>query len=161
MRNILGVSLGTRFMGTAVIYNGELTDFRVRTFYGPWTEKKQKDILETIRKTVVRYQIAGINVKTPKPSHCSQNILAVMSDLRQLSGELGISLTTCTITALTERHTMDARGNKQTLVQAICRKYPEHRQLSSLCAKKRVHRTLNYVKMFEAIACAEQAEETG
>lgn len=161
MQNILGVSLGTRFVGMAVIYNGELADYRVRTFYSAWSKKKQRDMLEAFAKTVERYNISKIVVKTPKPSHCSQNILDVINDLRQLSEQRGIKLATCTITALKTQYMAGEGSNKQALVQAICRNYSQHRQLAVLCAKKRIHRTLNYVKMFEAIACAEMALETG
>lgn len=142
-------------MGMAVMYDGELAEYRVRTFYKAWTVEKQADMIGVIRKAVERYEITKIVVKSPKPSHCSRNIHLLMNDLRGLGAEKGIQVTTCTITALKTRYTGNERGNKQALVQAIVRNYPQHRQLAALAAKKRIHRTLNYVKMFEAIACAE------
>jgi len=144
-------------MGMAVMYNGELTDFRVRTFYRAWSPDKQDDMIAVIRKAVERYGIAKIVVKSPKPSHCSQNIQGLMSAIRQLAEQSGVRLHTCTITGLTERYMDAGGGNRQALVQAIVRKYPQHRQLAAIAAKKRVHRSLGQVKMFEAIACAEMA----
>jgi len=162
MKTTLGVSLGTRFMGMAVVYDGELSDFRVRTFYKAWTADKQSEMIGVIQKAIVRYGITKIVVKSPKPSHCSQNIQALMHDIRQLSEQSGITLSSCTITSLKQRYMSNDRGNKQALVQAIVKKYPHHKQLAALSAKKHIHRTLNYVKMFEAIACAEIGlEETG
>jgi hypothetical protein len=155
MQNILGISLGTRFMGMAVMYDGELTDFRVRTFYKAWTAEKQGEMIQVLRKVVDRYGITRIVVKSPRPSHCSQNIQELLRDIQRVSAERGIQVATCTITVLKQRYMGAGRGNKQALVQAIVQKYPQHRQLAVIAGKKRSHRTLSYVKLFEAIACTE------
>ena len=157
MQNILGISLGTRFMGMAVMYDGELTEFRTRTFYNRWTEGKRKEMIAVLQKTVDRYGITKIAIKLPKPFHCSQNIQWLMHDIRRLSEQQGIQVATCTITELKQRYTSNERGNKQALVQAIINGHPERKQLAAIAARKQAHRKLNCIKIFEAIACAELA----
>lgn len=139
----------------AVSYDGELVDFRVRTFYEAWTAQKQADMIEVILNAIERYEIARIVVKSPKPAHCSENIQRLMSDIQRLTDGKGIQLATCTITALKQRYTSAGRGNKQELVEAIVRKYPEQRKLAAIGARKQAHRSLGRIKMFEAIACLE------
>jgi len=155
MQNILGISLGTRLMGIAVLYDGELTDFRVRTFYGAWNTEKQKEMIDTIRQTINRYGITKIVVKTPKPFHCSQSINDLTSEILQLAEKLKIRIIICTISMLIRHNKENEISNKQSLIQSIIRKYPLHRQLADLYVKERKNHAPYYVKLFEAIACTE------
>jgi hypothetical protein len=136
----------------AVFYDGELTDSRVRTFYGKWTDKKRGDINNTVRRTVVRYRITDVSVKTPIPAYCSQNMNDLLSDIQLLSVESRIKLTVCTVARLKEHC---GGNNKLELSREIIRKYPEHQKLAALLAPKKEHRNAYHVKLFEAIACAE------
>jgi RNase H-fold protein (predicted Holliday junction resolvase) len=151
MRNILGISLGSRFVGIAVLYDGELTDFRVRTFFGAWNDSKRRDMIQTITQTIKRYGIHKIVVKTPKPFHCSQSITDLTNDILQLADTLKIRVMVCTISMLT---------NKETLIQSVIRKYPTHRRLADLYEKERKKHSHYYVKLFEAIVCTELAQKT-
>lgn len=144
-------------MGTAVLYDGELVDFRVRTFYGVWTSEKRSDMLRTINKAVDRFGVTAIVVKAPKPAHCSNSILDILSDIERVAEQGKIKLTLCTISELKKRYSKNESGNKQTLIQAIIAKYPNHRQLAQLYAKEKSNRNAYHVKIFEAIACAELA----
>ena len=147
-------------MGMAILYNGELTDFRVRTFYGACTKKKQDYILGTLQNTIKRYGISAITVKTPKPAHCSRSIQDLVMAINTLTKQLGIQLTICTISVLTEPYSGIGRANKQILVEDIIQRYPQHRRLSRLGTKDRSNHSAYYVKLFEAIACAELAQRT-
>lgn len=160
MRNIVGISLGTRLLGIAVVYDGTLSDFRVRTFYGKWNEKKRATIIATIQKAIDQYGIASIVVKTPKPKHSSVSIQELLHDIRLISEQRGINLQVCTVSCLRERYTASARPNKRALIQAIINKYPQHRQLVSRYSRERSNRSAYHVKLFEAIACAEMQSKT-
>jgi hypothetical protein len=161
MQNILGISLKTKHLGLAVLYDGELADFRVRTFYGAWTVEKRGDMLRTIRKTVDRYGIAAIVLKAPQSFHCSNSILDILRDIERLAEQSGIKLSICTIDTLTKRYSGNGRGTRRTLIEAIVAKYPDSRQLARLYEKERNNRNAYHVKIFEAIACAELALGTG
>lgn len=160
MQNILGISLGSRLLGIAVLYDGTLLDFRVRTFYGKWDEKKQADIIATIEKVIVQYRITTVVLKTPKATHCSQSIQNLLDDVRLLSKQMGIKLRVCTVSCLKERYSGNKRANKQVIVQDIIRKYPQHKQLTKIHSKERSNRSAYHIKVFEAIACAEMELRT-
>ncbi len=160
MASILGISLKVKHLGLAVLTDGELIEFRVRTFYGVWTPEKRRDILRTIRKMDERHEVSAIVVKTPKPTHCSRRILNLMRGIEKFAKDHGIKLTLCTITELTKQYSGKERCTKQTLIQAILQKYPHHKKLAELYAKERSNRNSYHVKIFEAIACAELAQRT-
>lgn len=153
----LGISLGSRLLGMALRYNGKLCHYRVRTFYGAWTEEKRLDMIATLRKTIQKYGVVCLSVKTPKASHCSRSITELMRDIRQLAQELSITLIVCTITHLTKRFCGPVRGNKQGLMQGVVARYPEHPRLAELHAKEKRNHSKYHVRIFEAIACLELA----
>ena len=155
--NILGISLGSRLLGMAVLYDSELCDYRVRTFCGPWTDQKRREMIAAIRKTVQRYGITTFSVKTPGPSHCSPSIRALMSDIQALSVADGINLSVCTIAGLKSRQNGLTRANKMVLMEDIVRKYGHHRVLAELLSRERKNHSAYHVKLFEAIACTELA----
>ena len=155
MQNILGISLGTRIIGLAVVFDGELSDFRVRSFLGAWNNNKRDEIVETILQTIGRYGITKIVIKTPKSYHCSQNINDITNEIISLGQKLKIRVVVCTITMLIRNNKENSITNKQSLIQCIIQKYPLHRQLTDLYAKERKNHTPYYVKLFEAIACTE------
>lgn len=160
MQNTLGISLKTKLLGIAVFYNGELTDYRMRTFYGVWTQKKRSDIHATILKMIERYGIIALSLKIPLPSHCSQSIHDIVDDIRELSEQLCIKLHICTISALKGQYCDNTSGNRLLFSEAIIRKYPHHRKLAQLYEIERNNRNPYHVKMFEAIACGELALKT-
>lgn len=160
MQNIIGISLGTRLLGIAVVYGGTLYDFRVRTFYGSWNETKRCKIIATIRKAVEQYAVTAVVIKIPRPRHCSLRILELQDDIRQLSEQLGIKLTVCTINCLRDRYNGKERPNKRVLIDSISNKYPQHQQLAKLNIKEKNSRRAYHVKLFEAIACAEMELRT-
>lgn len=160
MHNTLGISLKTKLLGIAVFYNGELTDYRMRTFYGIWTRKKRSDINGTIRKIIERYGIAALSLKVPLPTHCSQSIRDIVDDIRTLTEQSGVKLSIYTISALKRQYSGDTGGDKQALIEAVVRKYPHHRKLAQLYKLERSNRNAYHVKIFEAIACGELALKT-
>lgn len=158
MQNTLGISLGTRVVGLAATYDGDLSAFRVRTYYSIWSDKKRKSIIADIQRMAVRYRVRQIIIKLPKASNSSRNIQRLLSDLRHLSAQSGIHLSTCTLIDLKERYTASKKGNSKALVRAVIE---EHRQpLETLYNEKKRYRSRNYVKMYEAIACLGLAKET-
>ena len=155
MRDILGISLGTRLMGLAVVYDGELIDFRVRAFFSAWNNEKRSEMLKTIEQAVKQYGIKKIVVKTPKPSHCSHSITDLTNDIIALGEKYNIRVMVCTISMILRNQKEQDLKNKKSLIQSIVRRYPHHKQLAHLYAKERTKEVPYYVKLFEAIACTE------
>ena len=155
MSDILGISLGTRLMGLAVVYDGELTDFRVRAFFGAWNDAKRSEMIKAIVQTVQQFGIKKIVVKTPKPCYCSQSINDLTNDIIALSEKYNIRVIVCTISMILRSQQERTLKNKQSLIKSIICKYPQHKQLAKLYAKEQKNNAPYYVKLFEAIACTE------
>lgn len=63
---VLGLSLGTRKIGIAVIKNGDLKDWCVKEFKGPWNKIKLQAITFALLKPCQLYGINTVAIKTPK-----------------------------------------------------------------------------------------------
>ena len=155
MRDILGISLGTRLVGLAVVRKSELVDFRVRKFYDAWSDEKRSEIIDAIERTVKKHGIKKIVVKTPKPHHCSQNISDLTNDIIALGERNKIRVIVCTIATILRKDKEKNLRNKQSLIQWIICKHPDHKQLARLYAKEQQNNAPYYIKLFEAIACTE------
>lgn len=160
MQNILGISLKVKHLGLAVLSDGELVDFRVRTFYGTWTDEKRHDILRAIRKEVERYGVTAIVIKAPHPSHYSNSLSDILMDIERLAEQSRVKLSICTFSMLIKPYSENGRGTRRKLIDGILAKYPHSQQLAKLYEKERKNKNAYHVKIFEAIACAELAKGT-
>src|SRR5436189_2392697 len=70
--SVLGVSLGTRIAGIAVMRNRELITYKVKTFKGPWSKKKQNEILMLFDKLYEHYDIQYLALKLVSHLHSSK-----------------------------------------------------------------------------------------
>ncbi len=157
MSNILGVSIGTRNVGLAVIRKRKLIDHRIRTFAGKWTQNKCTAITDTMQQIIDRNSITQIVLKIPSPSHCSKNIQQLIDGIQETADRHRITVYRCTIKDLKCRYIEGKRSNKHEVIAALVSKYPE---LKCRCVKsKRTY--LYHAKLFEAIACAELAQGAG
>ncbi len=157
MANILGVSIGTRNVGMAVIRLRKLIDYRIRTFPGKWTETKCKSILELIKAIVQQNEITDLTLKIPKPSHCSENIEALIQGIEELGKAYSFEVHRCTIQDITFGFRKSERS-KHVMVAALIEKYP---QLKERWRNHGKRAQAYNAKLFEAIACAELALRAG
>ena len=158
MDGALGISIGTRTIGFAVLYNNELLDWRIKTFPGKWTEKKQERILRMFERLLSdRYRITSITLKAPIPALCSENIMRLVKAIQKLAKSKQIHISYCTVQELKRRYMETVtRTNKEVFISALMQKYPELTGYDRYRAKRQVY----YTKLFEAIVCAEIAQET-
>ena len=155
MRGILGISLGTRLVGLAVVYEDELIDFRVRKFADAWSNDKRVEMLRAIEQPIKQYGIKKIVVKVPKPYHCSQSINDLTDDIIALGERHNIRVIVCTISMILRKDKDTILKNKQSLIQSILYRYSNHKRLAKLYAREQRNHAPYYVKLFEAIACTE------
>ena len=157
MANILGVSIGTRNVGVAVIRLRMLTDYRIRTFPGKWTPQKCERILEIIEAIVITNGITDITYKIPHKAHCSEGIEKLIEAIEGIAKEYWLSIHQCTIEDIKAAITSEKKTNKKVMVDMLMQKYPElqKRWTGSKRAQK------YNAKLFEAIACAELALRAG
>jgi len=141
---ILGISPGTRSMGYAVMSDGELVDWGVKSFKGKWSKEKGEKILSAFQRLVGDYKITKVCLKVSCPSKNSQHLDNVYCMLKNSVKENSLKLLTFSIENL-KRHCSQAK-NKQCLIEFLKRRFPELN--SNFLAKN------NYFchKLFEAIA---------
>ena len=157
MANILGISIGTRNVGLAIIRLRRLTDYRIRTFPGKWTPEKCEDIWEVIETLIVRNGITDITVKVPPASHSSENLDELVRGIKGFGILFKIKVHCCTISDIKLPYTGTVKGNKQAMVAALIEKYPELRNERGTSKRAQAYNA----KLFEAIACAELALRAG
>jgi hypothetical protein len=156
MTRILGVSLGTRYVGTAVLYNDRVLDARVRSFSGAWSDRKMQLIMTALKSTIGRYEISTIAVKIPPKHHCSPAILKLILEIERYSEKNRIELKLCTVDTL--KLLYNTTGNKNALAKAIIEKYPNS-ILPRFYTEER--RSAYHLRIFEAVASTDFAKETG
>ncbi len=155
MANILGISIGARNVGLAVIRQRKLTDYRIRTFAGKWTQAKCDSIWDVVETLIKRNEITDITLKTPKPSHCSENMDELIDGIKGLGEWFHIEVHRCTIQDIKLPYT--EKGSKQIMVASLIEKYPELKKEWNKGKRAEAYNA----KLFEAIACAELALRAG
>ena len=157
MSRVLGISVGSRTVGIAILSGGNLLDCRIRTFHDKWSEDKLKDILDAIQRTIRERDITAVGLKAPLPALCSENIRRITEGIQALCSLQHIEVVHCPLLDMKRKYTAKQRTDKGILVSALAFKYPE---LISLCTGSRRNKYKD--KLFEAVECAERAiEETG
>lgn len=158
MANILGISVGTRNVGFAVIKLRKPTDCRIRTFPGKWTKDKCESIWDIVETWIKRNGITDIMIKIPPPSHCSENLDELIDGIRELGIWFHAKVHTCTIEDIKAAYDIPPKSGKREMVAALIDKYPQFGQHNWNNGKRA--QAYN-AKLFEALACAELALRAG
>jgi RNase H-fold protein (predicted Holliday junction resolvase) len=157
MTHVLGISIGTRNVGMAVIKQRKLRDHRIRTFRGKWTTAKCEQITDTIEAIIKRDKITDIALKVPKPSHCSENLEELIDGIRELSDWFGIQIYVFTLPTIKAAYSADGKGTKQVIFAALVERYPQLSGKTGSSERSRAYCS----KVFEAIVSAELALTAG
>jgi hypothetical protein len=144
LNTILGISPSTRSMGYAVMSDGELIDWGVKTFKDKWSKEKGIKILNVFQRLVSDYKITKVCFKVSCPSKNSQHSDNVYCMLKNSAKEKRLKLSELSIEKL--RHYCSEAKNKKDLIIFITRHLPE---LDSGSSRGNQY---NYVRQFEAIA---------
>lgn len=157
MASVLGISIGTRNVGVAVFRSRALTDYRIRTIAGKWTDAKCESIWDIVELLIRQNKITDIMIKLPRPSHRSENINELVDGIRGHAYWYGINVHSCTLPEIKALYGLSKRSNKRDMAVVLIAKYPE------LAKERHDHgyRRAYYAKLLEAIACAELAQKAG
>jgi hypothetical protein len=154
-KNILGISLGTRTIGMAMMVNGELVDWYVKAFKGIWSEQKKELILDTIDRMRERYTagafaitLKGLAVKIPDAIDRYAAVRDLHTDINLLAQQKGIATETFSIRSL--KVFCDVRNKKEIRIKTF-ELYPE---LKGEFKKDVQNRNGYYMKLFEAVLAA-------
>jgi hypothetical protein len=155
MAKILGISIGTRNVGLAVMRLRRLRDFRIRTFPGKWTPAKCEEILDHVAIMVVRHRVTDIVIKLPPLSHQSENIGCLIRGIQQIARVHNARMLDVTIGDLRRQYTEEKKCSKEIIFQAVIAQYPQLRKEWKDNDKGRTYSA----KLFEAIAAAELGQK--
>ena len=120
---ILGISPGTRFMGYAVMSEGELIDWGIKSFNGKWSNSKGNKILETIQKMISAYQPSAVVVKVNQTPVTSKNLEMIYSEIKNYTKPNRLNLFFISIKDL--KRTCFEVKNKQEMVEYLRQRFPE------------------------------------
>ena len=146
---ILGISLGTRQCGLALIQNGTLIDWKVKNYDGRLTENKLVRIVQSFEKLIQKHGVKRIGCKVP--GH--MKTLAIDYLLRALSkicAKKNISLWVISIEDLKNHETLDVR-NKESYIENLSNRFVE---LTPLLKRHKKMKSEYYFKVFEAVGTA-------
>lgn len=146
--SVIGVSLGTRLAGIAVMRRKELLVYKVKTFKGSWSKEKENEILELFDKIFEHYRVKYLGIKIISPLHSSKAVDDLIKNLIQLATEKGIKVSTYPLHEIRKSLTLNKRQN---LNEFIANKYTE---LKKEYEQEQNSFNIYYSKMFEAIAIA-------
>lgn len=147
---MFGISLGTRSYGYAVVKDGELLDWGVKTVGGKWNKKKLKKILHTISVLADVNGVTMVAIKIPDPLPVSKGFMQLIGALNVLFEGKSIPKRYVTLTDLKLWYCNTAKANKIRLLEAIRASHPE----LSITYPDALCRNTHGIKAFEAVAAA-------
>lgn len=148
---ILGVSLGTRIVGLALLRSGELVEWHVKSFKHKWSDDKRAAIITSIKQLCELNGVRKIALKKIQPQHLSLPLINLQSSVISFAHAHKIALHQYALSDLAYEN-RGGRRTKKTLSEAIAKKHP---RLRNAYLKEHSNRREYYSKMFEAIAIAE------
>ena len=150
--SVIGVSLGTRIAGIAVMKNRELITYKVKVFKGPWSKQKQNEILLLFDKLYDHYDVKCLAIKLVSPLHSSKAVDGLIKHAIERANKKGIKVMSV---SLDEIRRLLGLKKRQSLNEYVAGKYIELRREYEV-----EQNSFNkyYTKMFEAIAVAELLE---
>ena len=144
LNTILGISPGTRSMGYAIMSDGELVDWGVKTFKGKWSKEKGLKILSVFQRLVSDYKITKVCLKVNRPSKNSQNLDNVYCMLKNSVKENNLKMFAFTLENL--KHCCSEAHNKKDLIAYLNKRFPE------LGFSVKSKNQDNYYRQFEAVS---------
>lgn len=146
---IIGINPGTRHLGIAVFDGPELMDWRIKVLKGKWSREKMKRTVGIISEFIERYEPSVLAIKKLHPSRRSQNLTRLVARIKQFSIRKSLKVCQYSIKEIERFFIEGRRLNKQNLIEAIVKLYPEvHHDLK----KERSHKNMYYIRAFEAVA---------
>jgi len=146
---ILGISIGTRTSGIAILENGSLQTWNTLSFRNKWSERKADKIIAKYDHYLKRHKVTVVVLKVPPFTHQTEAILTILKKVQDLIGFHG-----CMVQYKTQAEIKQAIPeirNGRDLINHTAKLYPilipEHN-------RELVNRNSYHDKMFEAVLVA-------
>jgi RNase H-fold protein (predicted Holliday junction resolvase) len=147
---ILGISPGTRTIGTAVYKEGEFVEWKIKAFNEKWSEEKLEKIRKYIIGVIKAHQISCITLKTPHTERSSPDLEKVVQMIEKIAHKQGIEVWGYTLEDIKQLCQEGYKINKYHLAEYISRQNPE---LKYELQRHQEKPSAYYLKVFETIAC--------
>ncbi|MCK9421232.1 MAG: hypothetical protein M0Q38_01400 [Bacteroidales bacterium] len=143
---ILGISPGTRCLGYAVLSDGELVDWGLKTFKGKWTKNRERKILMAFNRLLTDYQVSAVALKLCRSVCRTANLNRVYSLIKSTVKKNGLRYSQLTIEKL--KQACSQAKSKQDISKFLKTRYPELNEGPANTKEG------DYIRQFEAIAVA-------
>lgn len=146
---ILGISIGTRNSGIAILDNGRLVAWNTLSFRNVWSEKKANSIVAKYDRYVKKHQVTVVVLKMPPFTHQTAAILTLIKKIQELIVFHGCMVEYKTKAEIKQelpevRNTNDIMSHVSTIYPVLTEEYTQE-----LTNRNRYH-----AKMFEAVIVA-------
>lgn len=143
---ILGISIGTRLCGTAILKERELICWNTHTFQGAWSNRKADAIYKTYESYIIDHNIKKVAVKIPPSRTYSKGIIELLKRFAQLFEYHGCMVQYNTNESI--KHVIPDIKNVRSMIEYVSNDYPMlfHEKIIELTNKRQYH-----TKMFEAV----------
>lgn len=147
---VLGLSLGTRILGVAIVKGKELRLWQTKRWKRKWCPQKKEMLIAYVHDLITRYGITAIGVKIPPRGHFSHGLIELVSELSKASAVNHLPLKNFRIQEL-KRMCSQQSLNRDGMMQCIIKRFDF---LQSHYLKEHSNKHSYHVKMFEAILAA-------
>lgn len=154
---VLGISLGTRNIGVAIICDTELLFWKVKTFNQAWSSRKLKDILFALDCIAQFETVNGLSVKEPDLNTRSDALTQLISEVTAWGKRKGYPISFHTLTQLKKKFGNYKGTTKVDVMRRISELFPE---VSGEFKRELKNKNPYYDKLFEAIGLAVIANES-
>jgi hypothetical protein len=152
---VLGISLGTRILGVAVVKGKELRLWQTKRWRNKWSPEKLQALLAYVDTTMGRYGITAIGIKVPPRGHFSHGLIELVSELSKMAAVRHLPVKTYRIQEL-KRLCSERSLNRDGMMRCIIGRFDF---LQSQYLKEHSSKHSYHVKMFEAILAALAMED--
>lgn len=151
MRVTLGLSPGSRHIGIAILHEDELIAWRVQTFFGKWSDKKQREILQSLRLLFASYSIEAVAVKIPDEFPKALPYSQLIGLLNRHCESYGMKARYYKLSDIKQYFSENPKVNKQAIIAFLAHRYPE---LQRDYRRGQVTGGQYFSRVFEAVAAA-------
>lgn len=148
---IIGLNLGTRYVGIAVLKGTELRDWRIRSLRGRTLVEKFQRLTAILGRLVDRYEPTAVALKKPHPSRSSTGLNQIQAEAKAFLEQNGVTVNEYTIDDLKGLLLPGGQANRSSLAEYVTTAYPI---LTSEYSQEKKARHAYHVRVFEALAAA-------
>ena len=146
---ILSIVPGTKYLGTALFYGGELRDWGIKVLNAKGTQEKIKKAKEIISDFIERYEPQVLAVKKLDLKKSSKNLNSLVRKIKEFAKRKGLFICQMKLSETKEWILPGRRINKKELSRLMTSRFPE---LLFDFKKEEKNRNTYYERMFEAVA---------